>query len=114
MNVLLALVSTSVSSVSEKPIEIAGIESHTLEWYLVWSTVALAVVTLVTALITGLLTWVSWKLYKVDAEKNKQLIDKSAEVANNSIDSMEHVAVTAITHSDRVRRMKRLRKGTDA
>lgn len=91
---------------SEKQIEIGDIESHTLEWYLVWSTVALAIVTLATAIVTGLLTWISWKTYKVEAEK-------TASIANNSIDSIEHVAVVAMTHADRVKKMKHLRRGTD-
>jgi ABC-type bacteriocin/lantibiotic exporter with double-glycine peptidase domain len=92
--------------------ELAGVESHTLEWYLVWSTVALTVVTLTTTLVTALLSWVSWKQYKVEAEKSKVVSDNATSVANNSVDSMEHVAVVALTHRERVRAMKHLRKGS--
>lgn len=69
---------------------------HMTEWLVIVSTIALTIV-------STALTWVSYKLYKVDA-------DKTASIANNSIDSMEHVAITAITHEDRVRAIKRFRR----
>lgn len=65
---------------------------HTAELLVIVSTIALTVV-------TALLTFVSWKLYKVDAEKT-----------NNAIDSMEHVAITAITHEDRLRQLKAIER----
>lgn len=89
-------------------VQIGGIESHTLEWYLVWSTIVLAVVTLATAIVTGLLTWISWKTYKVEAEKTVNQTNKTIELANNSVDSMEHVAVTAIDSAARHRELRRL------
>jgi hypothetical protein len=69
--------------------------SHVLELFVILSTIALTIVTVA-------LTWISYKLYKVDSEK-------VSSIANNSIDSMEHVAITAITHEDRVRQLKRIR-----
>jgi hypothetical protein len=66
--------------------------SHLLEWLLVITTVALTIP-------TALGAWISWKLYKVDSEKTK-------EIANNAIDSIESVAKVAITHEDRVRELK--------
>lgn len=98
-----------VAMLTEETTKVAGLSegNHTLEWYLVWSTVGLGLATLSGMLVTMLLTWVSWKLYKVDAARS----ETSAKVANNSIDSMEHVAVVALTHEDRIRQMKLLRKG---
>lgn len=49
------------------------------------------------------LTWVSWKLYKIDAQK-------TTVVAKESIDSMRDVALTALTHEDRVRQLKHISK----
>jgi hypothetical protein len=91
--------------------ELGGIDDHTLEWYLLVATGILAAITLATALVTGLLAWVSWKLYKIDAEKTEKIVSESGTVANNSINSMEHVAVNALSHPERVRRMNRIRRG---
>lgn len=91
--------------------ELGGIEDHTLEWYLLVATGTLAAITLATALVTALLAWVSWKLYKIDAEKTEKLSSDNKEVANNSLNSMESVAVAAISHRDRIRQMNRIRKG---
>jgi hypothetical protein len=89
----------------------SGGDSHTLEWWLIWSTVVLALVTLATAIVTGLQTWISWKTYKVESEKTNNAINKSSDVSEHAIDGMEHVAVVAITHNERVRQMKHIRKG---
>lgn len=66
-------------------------DAHVIELSIVVSTIALTIV-------TALLTWVSWKLYKVDADKT-----------NHSIDALENVAITAITHEDRVRQLKAIK-----
>ncbi len=83
--------------------EETGLSASTvIELSVVFSTLGLVIV-------TALLTWVSWKQFKKDSDNIK-------DVANNSIDSMENVAVhsiTEITESNRQRQLhtlKRIRK----
>ena len=77
-----------------------GIEPHitTGELYLIIATFALTAVTLATAIVTYMLWKVTARTLAHETDKAAEVatasIETAGDVANNAIDSIEHVAIT--------------------
>lgn len=85
---------TTLALAAAASAEAAADSSHMLEWILALATTALAIVT-------------AWAAY-VTAKLARATERDAATLANNSVDSMENVAVTALDHFSRTQELRRL------